>query len=42
MKLLKSGKRILCFTIDEKERKGYCAVEDGEIKLVSFDLDEWE
>ena len=42
VKLLKSGKRILCFTIDEKERKGYCAVEDGEIKLMSFDLDEWE
>ena len=28
--------------LDEKERKGYCAVEDGEIKLMSFDLDEWE
>ena len=38
VKLLKSGMRILCFVIDEKEQKGYCLVEDEVIKLMSFDL----
>ena len=38
VKLLKSGKRILCFTVDEENKKGYCAVEDEEIKMMTFDL----
>lgn len=38
VKLLKTGKRVTCFTIDEKARIGYCIIQDPEDKLVSFRL----
>lgn len=38
VKLLKSGKRITCLTVDEKEGVGYCIVRDPEDTLVSFEL----
>lgn len=38
IKLLKSGKRITCLAIDEKEGIGYCIIQDPEDKLVSFRL----
>ena len=38
VKLLKSGKRITCLAVDEKEGVGYCIVQDPEDKLVSFKL----
>ena len=38
VKLLKSGKRITCLAIDEKEGMGYCIVRDPEDTLVSFKL----
>lgn len=38
VKLLKSGKRITCLAVDEKEGVGYCIIQDPEDKLVSFRL----
>ena len=38
VKLLKSGKRITCLTVDEAEGIGYCIIQDPEDKLVSFKL----
>lgn len=38
VKLLKSGKRITCLAVDEKEGVGYCIVRDPEDTLVSFNL----
>lgn len=38
IKLLKSGKRIICFDIDETKGKGYAIINDPEDKLVMFDL----
>lgn len=38
IKLLKSGKRITCLAVDEKEGVGYCIIQDPEDKLVSFRL----
>lgn len=36
VKLLKTGKRITCFTVDENERAGYCIFQDPDDKLASF------
>jgi len=38
VKLLISKKHITCFTIDEKEKCGYCIIRDPEDELVSFSL----
>jgi hypothetical protein len=38
VKLLKSGKRITCLAVDEKEGVGYCIIRDPEDTLVSFKL----
>lgn len=38
VKLLKSGKRITCLAIDEKEKIGYCIIRDPEDTLASFNL----
>lgn len=38
IKLLKSGKRIICFSIDEENKTGYCIVEDTEYDLYSFKI----
>ena len=38
VKLLIGKKHITCFTIDEKEKRGYCIIRDPEDKLVSFSL----
>lgn len=38
VKLLKSNKPILCLTVDEKNNKGYCIIEDPEEKLFYFNL----
>lgn len=38
VKLLKSGKRITCLEIDEKENIGYCIIKDPEDKLVYFNF----
>lgn len=38
IKLLKSGKRIICFSVDEEHGMGYCIVEDPEYDLYSFKL----
>ncbi|WP_234367870.1 BF3164 family lipoprotein [Parabacteroides pacaensis] len=38
IKILHSNKRITCLAVEEKDKKGYCIIEDPEDKLVYFDL----
>lgn len=38
VKLLKTGKRVMCLDVDEKTRTGYCVIQDPEAKLFTFKL----